>query len=239
MSQITKNHWIELAIRAFIFMLTIASHTIDKLSENPVIRCVTYAIIWVFFYFKMISRLIPKKIESMGNQKLFAKNYVATGTSTNKDHKSAIIVGLVWLSLNSIFFALYFANIISKEFMLILAMFFAVCDLVCILFFCPFQKWFMKNKCCNTCRIYNWDFAMMFTPLWIVPSFYNYSLVIMSIVVLIIWEVSYHKHFERFHEETNESLKCKNCKELMCRNKLRVVRDNQKKVVKKREKILD
>ena len=80
---------------------------------------------------------------------------------------------------------------------------------------------------------------MMFTPLWIVPSFYNYSLVIMSIIVLIIWEVSYHKHFERFYEETNESLKCKNCKELMCRNKLRVVRDNQKKVVKKREKILD
>ena len=175
----------------------------------------------------------------MGNQKLFAKNYVATDTSINKDHKSAIIVGLVWLSLNSIFFALYFANIISKEFMLILAMLFAVCDLVCILFFCPFQKWFMKNKCCNTCRIYNWDFAMMFTPLWIVPSFYNYSLVIMSIIVLIIWEVSYHKHFERFHEETNESLKCKNCKEFMCKNKLRIVKDNQKKVVKKCEKILD
>ena len=64
---------------------------------------------------------------------------------------------------------------------------------------------------------------MMFTPLIVIPNFYNYSLVFLSLIILLTWEISYNKHTERFHEETNEFLKCKNCKELLCKNKLRKV----------------
>jgi len=239
MSQITKNHWIELAVRAAIFALTVTTHTIDKLSENPIIKCITYAIIWIFFYVKMIVRLVPKKIESMGNQKIFKRNYIPGNGRATKDNKSAIIVAIAWVSFNSIFFTLYFSKIIDKDFMLMLSMFFAVCDLVCVLFFCPFQKWLMRNKCCNTCRIYNWDFAMMFTPLIAIPNIYNYSLVGMSFVVLAVWEIMHHKYPERFHDNTNENLRCKNCKEFMCKNKLRVIKEEPKKVVKVFEKISD
>ena len=35
---------------------------------------------------------------------------------------------------------------------------------ICILFYCPFQMWFLKNRCCVNCRIYNWDYAFLFTP---------------------------------------------------------------------------
>ena len=65
---------------------------------------------------------------------------------------------------------------------------------------------------------------MMFTPLIFVPNFYNYSLVIMSLVVLIFWELTYYIYPERFYEETNDNLKCKNCKEFMCRNNLRKIK---------------
>ena len=41
---------------------------------------------------------------------------------------------------------------------------FYVCDLICVLIWCPFRL-IMKNRCCTTCRIFNWDHLMMFSPL--------------------------------------------------------------------------
>lgn len=83
----------------------------------------------------------------------------------------------------------------------------------------------MRNKCCTTCRIYNWDFAMMFTPLWVVPDLLNYYLVGLSLIVFFHWEINHYKHPERFYEETNYNLRCSECKELMCKNRLRKVND--------------
>lgn len=171
--------------------------------------------------------MIPKKIESMGNQKIFLKNYIPTGKKIIKDNKSAIIVATVWIALNAIFWTLYLTKVVNKDFMFLLSMFFAVCDLICVLVVCPFQKWFMRNKCCNTCRIYNWDFAMMFTPLVVIPNIFNYSLVIMSWIVLAHWEISHRLFPERFYEKSNKNLKCENCKEMMCKNKLRYVKTDK------------
>ena len=131
----------------------------------------------------------------------------------------------MWLLLNGIIFSLYFCGVIDRDLLMVIAMAFSVCDLICVLVVCPFQLLFMRNKCCNTCRIYNWDFAMMFTPLWVVPSVYNYILVGLSLIVFFHWEINHHRHPERFYEETNSCLRCHNCKELMCKNKLRKVGD--------------
>ena len=73
----------------------------------------------------------------------------------------------------------------------------------CILFFCPFQTWFLKNKCCSTCRIYNWDYAMMFTPLFFVRRPYTWSLLVLSVALLARWEITFFRYPERFSEETN------------------------------------
>ena len=83
----------------------------------------------------------------------------------------------------------------------------------------PFQTWFMKNRCCTTCRIYNWDFAMMFTPLVFIPSLYTYSLLGFALALLIRWEVTYRLHPERFSPATNRYLSCANCKEKLCSHK--------------------
>ena len=80
----------------------------------------------------------------------------------------------------------------------------------------------MKNKCCTTCRIYNWDYIMMFTPLLFLVAkpgpILHYILIALALVILIIWEITYKIHPERFTENTNENLTCKNCKEKLCQH---------------------
>ena len=73
----------------------------------------------------------------------------------------------VTFTVNGIFGALHLAGVLDDGIMILLCSVYSVCDIICILFFCPFQTWFMKNKCCSSCRIYNWDYAMMFTPLFL------------------------------------------------------------------------
>ena len=101
-------------------------------------------------------------------------------------------------------------------------------DIVCILFFCPIRDWFLKSKCCADCRIYNWDYAMIFTPLFFLPHPYTWSLLAISLALLITWEVIYRLHPERFAKNTNASLMCENCKEKPCRHKKRIARIVQK-----------
>jgi hypothetical protein len=36
--------------------------------------------------------------------------------------------------------------------------------------------------------------------------------------VLLIWEITYRRHPERFSDYTNERLQCKNCTERLCRH---------------------
>ena len=111
------------------------------------------------------------------------------------------------------------AEILDDGIMLLLCSAYSVCDMICILFFCPFQSWFLKNKCCCTCRIYNWDYAMMFTPLFFVRRAYAWSLLLLSVLLLIRWEITFYRHPERFSEKTNRYLDCSNCSEKLCRHK--------------------
>ena len=224
MTQIRKNHYKEFIIKLILFILTIFSYILNKCFDNIIFQSIIYITIWLVSVNEMIHRLIPQKIASAGNQKIFKKNFMPTNvTKIKKDNKNAIIVAIIWLLFNSIIFTLYFTKTIDYGIMMILSMFYTVADLICILFYCPFQKWFMKNRCCNTCRIYNWDYFMRFTPLIVIPNFYNYSLVLLSLIILVVWEYNYQKYPKRFHDETNDFIKCKNCKELMCKNKLRKV----------------
>ena len=231
MTLITKSHWVELIIRSIIFLMTTAAYIIQRITDKIWFQYIVYGIILVFFMYKMIRRLIPNKKASKGNQKVFEYSYTPfeklkegiMGIKKKEGNREAWSVAIVWLLLNGIIFTLYFCNVFDKGLLMVIAMAFSVCDIICILAVCPFQRIFMRNKCCNTCRIYNWDFAMMFTPLWVIPSFVNCLLVIQSLIVFVHWELTHKKHPERFYEETNCSLNCKNCKELMCKNKLRKV----------------
>ena len=134
-------------------------------------------------------------------------------------YKSTVPVIIFWTLPNLLFIWLYRQGIFDWGIMVLLSIFYSVCDMICILFFCPFQTWLMKNKCCNTCRIYNWDYIMMFTPLLVVDNPYAKCLVALSLLLLIRWELNYFMHPERFYEHTNCALSCANCKEKLCHHK--------------------
>ena len=178
-------------------------------------------IIWIVFTVEMILRFFPSRLESPGCQKQFARNYVKTG-STNidiQDNNAVMLVALIWVSFNAVFGALHMSGILDDGMMILLCLIYSVCDMICILFFCPFQTWFLKNKCCCTCRIYNWDYAMMFTPLFFVRKPYTWSLLVLSVALLARWEITFYRFPERFSEATNGYLGCKNCTEKLCTHK--------------------
>ena len=60
---------------------------------------------------------------------------------------------------------------------------------------------------------------MMFTPLFFVRKYYTWSLLALSIALMLRWEITFFRHPERFSEQTNEYLRCENCTEKLCTHK--------------------
>lgn len=181
---------------------------------------------FLLFAVEILLRFFPSSVESMGCQKQFARNYLPTETAKRAEGRirlatwrSTLAVGAVWVLFNLPFAILYYTGVIDAGILLLLSLFYAVADMICILFFCPFQTWFMKNKCCGSCRIYNWDYAMMFTPLALIPNIFTLSLFALALFLLIFWEIAAYRHPERFSAATNASLRCANCPEKLCHHK--------------------
>lgn len=184
-----------------------------------------FHLLWGIWIIDMILQIIPIKNKiALGSQKLWAnrfkpirekintknlKNYIVTTT------KSAYKVFIIWTLLIVVLGVLYYFGIIDKIWLFMISVFFYVCDLICVLIWCPFRL-IMKNKCCTTCRIFNWDHLMMFSPLIFVGGFFSISLVIMAILAWIVWELCVLLYPERFYEMTNAALKCANCTDKLC-----------------------
>ena len=59
----------------------------------------------------------------------------------------------------------------------------------------------------------------MFTPLFFIRKGYAWSLLVLSVALMVRWEITFYRHPERFSEQTNEYLQCKNCTEKLCTHK--------------------
>ena len=228
LSKTSAMHYMKLLFRSGLFVLLFIVYLYDRihlhngtLLSNFLDHPVLLAVVWLIFALEMVLRFFPSDIESMGCQKQFAKNYLAVTDPPPipDDRKGVFLTALTWLCLNGAIDGLYFAGIIDRGILLLISLLYSVCDMVCILFFCPFETWFLHNKCCGTCRIYNWDYAMMFTPLLLIPGFFSWSLCALGLALLIQWEVIHYRHPERFYEQSNQCLKCSNCREKLCAHK--------------------
>ncbi len=227
LSVVSTWHYVRLIYRSVLFVLLLISYIrfrffsqasiIESVEKMPTIIIVT----WAVFVIEMFFRFFPSKFESPGCQKQFAKNYIKSGSTeiVIHDNNSTVLIALIWVVFNGLFGALYMVGILDDGIMILLCSAYSICDIICILFFCPFQTWFMKNKCCSTCRIYNWDYAMMFTPLFFVQKTYTWSLLVLSVALLVRWEITFYLHPERFSEKTNDYLRCQNCTEKLCAHK--------------------
>ncbi len=184
-----------------------------------------FHILWLVWIIDMICQLIPiKEHIPLGSQKLFRQRFKPIREKINypalKNHiisttKAAGMVMILWVALVALIGALYFWGVIDKKILLLIAIVFYVCDLICVLIWCPFRL-ILKNRCCTTCRIFNWDHLMMFSPLIFAGGFYALSLFVLALIVWFVWEMSILLYPERFWELSNEALKCSNCTDKLC-----------------------
>lgn len=183
-------------------------------------------IVWLIWMVDMILQLckVPK-YWPLGSQKYWAHRYLPNIKEIDKKiikkhmhkmNRDSIAIAITWSLVIALIGGLYLTNLISYQVVILISTAFYVCDIICIVGWCPFKTFYMHNKCCTTCRIFNWDHAMMFTPLIVLPGIWTYSLVIMSLIVLTVWEVACAIHPERFLEKSNCALQCHNCKDKLC-----------------------
>lgn len=237
MNRYLLNFIVRLSIFVTVFVLYLSRKEIliDILTHKFSFGIENYGItflhvVWAFFMVMMIRHLIPGKTLSMALRKNEAENYVEVEGYSELElakfiqdqNVKAWKVMLLWLSFNAIWGALYLFGILDVADLLMLTVFYFLCDYICILFFCPFQKVIMKNKCCVNCRIYDWGHFMMFTPMLFIQNFYSWSLFFTSLVVLIRWEIVYAKNPQRFWSGSNKTLQCANCKDKTCQIKKRL-----------------
>ena len=190
-------------------------------------------ILWGIWILDMTIQLIPVKAHiSIGSQKMFEslfrpirekinhknlKSYIKNTTA------SAYKVMVIWIFVTIIISALHVAGVIDTGVMILISVFFYMCDLICVLIWCPFRL-IMGNKCCTTCRIFNWDHLMMFLPIITVNSFYSWSLVIFAFMIWLVWEICVFVYPERFWENSNMALRCSECTDKLCTQYCRKLR---------------
>ena len=227
LSTVSLLHYLRLVSRSVLFVLLVIWYIRFRLGlgDGLTTEIEKYPgiliLVWLVFVFDMVLRFLPSAYESPGCQKQFARNYIKSGNTDIiiPENHATFLVALIWIVFNGIFGALHMTGIFDDEIMILLCSAYSICDIICILFFCPFQTWFLKNKCCGSCRIYNWDYAMMFTPLFFVKKYYTWSLLALSIALMLRWEITFYRHPERFSENTNDYLRCENCTEHLCTHK--------------------
>ncbi|MDR2166316.1 MAG: hypothetical protein LBE35_00520 [Clostridiales bacterium] len=181
-------------------------------------------IIWLPLVAEMLFRLVPNKKIAMGARKHFRGSF-AEGKlvrSTAHMHRGAILSGLGWLTITAaILLGLHLTSHLSFAAVLLLMLLYSILDLIFIIFFCPLRVLFMRNFCCTTCRIYNWDYFMMCAPLILFPSPFSLSLVLLSAAVVIRWEISLKRNPEFFSNKTNANLRCDACSDKLCHLRLK------------------
>lgn len=233
MTRMMKFYMLRFAFRLTVFAVVFYFYLTDKMSiwrvmTDPIYMGVSpIRFLWLVFMIIMIQHLFPSELRSMALRKGQEKYYQPVEGYSEQNllrfvqtqNIRAWQVMLVWLSFNAVFGLLYLFHRIDEADLFMLTVFFFLCDYICILFFCPFQSFIMKNKCCVNCRIYDWGHFMMFTPMLFIRSFFSWSLFFTSLVVLIHWEIRYARYPERFWSGSNKTLQCGNCKDKTCQLK--------------------
>lgn len=190
-------------------------------------------ILWIIWMWDMILQLVPVKAHiSIGSQKVFSQlfrpikekiNYKNLKAYIKDTTRAAYKVMIIWVILSAVIGVLYAKGVIDAALVVLVSVFFYVCDLICVLIWCPFRL-IMKNKCCTTCRIFNWDHLMMFSPLVMINSLFSWSLFVFAFVIWLIWEICVFTYPERFWENSNMALRCSECTDKLCTQYCRKLR---------------
>ena len=229
-SDIRKRYIVRLVVRCVILVCALILYS-TNFAPHDILRGFDFFkkrswlhVLWALWILDMLQQLYPAKNIALGSHKVFKlrfrpvlerihtealKRYITTTT------RAAYKVMLLWIALIGTLGLLKWAGILQDAHLFLISTAFYVCDLICVLIWCPFQL-MMGNKCCTTCRIFNWDHLMMFTPMIYVKGFFSLSLLAMAIAIWLIWELCVMLYPERFWEKSNAALKCSECTDKLC-----------------------
>ena len=231
LSRMRKRYIVKLIGRSVIFVISVILFFVRP-QEMDVLQGLEFFkrfsvlhLLWLLWLADMIEQLVPVKQKiPLGSQKHFKlrfrpvrdridraaiRRYVTTTT------KAAYKVMLLWLALLTVIGVLRYFEVINDSVLFLISVAFYVCDLICVLIWCPFRL-MMRTRCCTTCRIFNWDHMMMFTPMMFVKGFYSLSLLAIALAVWLVWEMYVLLYPERFWERSNEALRCSACTDKLC-----------------------
>ena len=185
-------------------------------------------LLWLSWMLDMLWQLVPVRkriIIALGSQKHFRFrfqppdkenfSYQALRRHIIDTTKAAYKVFAIWAAVVALVSLLWFFDVIGNNWLFMITIVFYVCDLICVLIWCPFRL-IVKAKCCTTCRIFNWDHLMMFSPMLMISGFYSRTLLLMAFADWLIWELCIMMYPERFWENSNAALRCTNCTDKLC-----------------------
>lgn len=231
MSKVRKAYTVRLAGRCAIFMgcLFLFFYRPKELEilggMNFFRKFSVLHLLWGVWMTDMLFQLVPVKAAvALGSHKIFLKNFRPSGREVPREElksymakaaKGAGKVFILWSALTVFMGFLYKRGILNDNLLFMASAAFYVCDLVCVVIICPFRL-IMGNRCCTTCRIFNWDHLMMFAPMVYIDGFYSRSLIFAALVVWVVWEIHVVKYPERFWEVSNKALRCGECKDKLC-----------------------
>lgn len=184
-----------------------------------------YMIATIYFAIFPIKDMIGVFNKSSYKGKQFSKNYKKNKELEEKKfnierkqiNKRVMYSMLFWLAFLSVPAILYFMKIIGREWIFF---FFALSNFsvfFAVFFWCPFHKIFIRQECCNECRIYNWDSFFQYSFLIFIPNIYTVLLFILGVMSLVMWEINHAFYPKRFYKSSNCSLECKNCDMEACK----------------------
>ena len=128
-SKISALHYFKLVYRslllvlaAVIYIVLISRGEVDlraQLRRFPILL----GLIWVLYVGEMILRFFPSRLESMGCQKQFRKNYIPTenGAAPTRRFRGVWMVALSWFALNGAIGALYYTGVIDSGILLLIS----------------------------------------------------------------------------------------------------------------------
>lgn len=231
-SSMRKSYMLRFAGRVFVFLAAALLYVLHPKSFT-VLEGMNFFrgfsllhLLWALWLLDMVLQMIPsRRFIALGSQKQFGRHFQPAPHDPDREAlhgfiksstRGASVVLTVWLFFVLILGGLYLLEILDGGIMVLISTAFYVCDLICVLFWCPFRVFFMKNRCCTTCRIFNWDHLMMFVHLLFVPGFFTRSLGLASLAVFLVWEITFFRHPERFWDRSNRALRCISCTEHLC-----------------------
>ena len=231
MSETRKRYFFRLVCRCIVLVLCFVLYALRP-EEFDVLQGWSFFrefsllhLLWLVWAADTIQQIVPIKNKlPLGSMKLFRSRFKPIRDRINYDAlhdyiitttKAAYKVFLLWCGLLAVIGVLHYAGILNEAGLFLISAAFYVCDLICVLIWCPFRL-LMRTRCCTTCRIFNWDHLMMFTPMIFMGGFYAVSLLSLAFLAWLVWELCIMMYPERFWDKSNAALKCSNCTDKLC-----------------------